>query len=276
MPPKTFSIQKSQIGGEKWIFCAEFHMLDLVLFLPGTFANAFVGVCRTFCCLNWNTYSPLDPGVLSAWKFARYWDTTTNHMWGKLSCALPKPWCVDLRAWTWHRPPGYQARKHACSISKPTPDTLSDFGLLKKTSDLKTFCGTLLYAAPEIHNICPGTFYTNACDIWLLGVVVFRYTYLSFPELHQNKAGLLWCQKIVNQLQDWHSDELVDFLSTAMLIIKPESRLSARTFWEEALTLSHCITSKQTSYGTGYLVKRALTPTYTPCANTVESDQRVS
>lgn len=125
MFPKKFSIQKSPSGGEKWIFCAEFlssQMLDLVLLLRGFLANSFIGACCMLCCLTRNTFSPLDPTILFAWKFARYQDTTTDYMWGKLSCALPKPWCVDLRAWIWHRPPGYQARKHSCSISKPTPD----------------------------------------------------------------------------------------------------------------------------------------------------------
>ncbi|PQE09037.1 CAMK family kinase protein [Rutstroemia sp. NJR-2017a BBW] len=43
---------------------------------------------------------------------------------------------------------------------------LSVFGLSKVTADLQTFCGTHLYAAPEIYTTPRGTYYTNACDIW--------------------------------------------------------------------------------------------------------------
>ncbi|MCJ1246704.1 hypothetical protein MMC30_003913 [Trapelia coarctata] len=52
---------------------------------------------------------------------------------------------------------------------------LSHFGLSSDRSELKTFCGTELYAAPEVTK--NGTRYTNAVDIWSLGVVALQMAY---------------------------------------------------------------------------------------------------
>lgn len=127
---------------------------------------------------------------------------------------------------------------------------LSDFGLSKATSDLQTFCGTHLYAAPEIYGRCR---YTNACDIWSLGVVVFQYAYGPLPNVKNGDVGLRWCNKIIKRLQDWDSDPLIDFLSTTMLIKDAGKRLSARGCWMQALQLdapsnSRCPTPIQASY----------------------------
>ncbi|KAL9019542.1 MAG: hypothetical protein Q9185_003162 [Variospora sp. 1 TL-2023] len=95
---------------------------------------------------------------------------------------------------------------------------LSDFGLSKASLDLQTFCGTHEYAAPEIYPTGRSTSYTEACDIWSLGVVVFEYAYGPLPRLRKKDIGVPWCQKIVNLLHDWDSDALVDLLSSAMTV----------------------------------------------------------
>ncbi|KAI4141346.1 MAG: hypothetical protein LQ341_003533 [Variospora aurantia] len=96
---------------------------------------------------------------------------------------------------------------------------LSDFGLSKASLDLQTFCGTHEYAAPEIYPTGrPSTSYTEACDIWSLGVVVFEYAYGPLPRLRKKDIGAPWCQRIVNLLHDWDSDALVDLLSSAMTV----------------------------------------------------------
>ncbi|KAH9212265.1 kinase-like domain-containing protein [Leptodontidium sp. 2 PMI_412] len=102
----------------------------------------------------------------------------------------------------------------------------TDFSLLKATVDLITFCGTHRYAAPEIYTTRCATYYTKACDIWSLGVVVFEYAYGPLPK--SSSIGLRWCEKIIRQVNDRDSDDLVDFLAAAMLIIEPDSRLPAR------------------------------------------------
>ena len=129
---------------------------------------------------------------------------------------------------------------------------LSEFGLSKATADLQMFCGTLLYAAPEIYQNPRVTYYTNVVDFWSLGVVVFQYAY-GLPDFHNGNGGLYWCKKIISQLTDWDPDILLDFLSNAMLTIKPERRLSAKDCWVQALQLSvpsenRCPTPTQASY----------------------------
>lgn len=137
---------------------------------------------------------------------------------------------------------------------EPLHVKLSDFGLSKATttSNLQTFCGTHLYAAPEIYTTRRDTYYTKACDIWSLGVVVFKYAYGPLPNFDNRDVGLRWCEKIIKRVDDWDSDILLDFLSTAMLIIKPERRLPTRKCWEQALQLcapsqSRCPTPTQAS-----------------------------
>ncbi|KUJ14044.1 uncharacterized protein LY89DRAFT_672304 [Mollisia scopiformis] len=130
---------------------------------------------------------------------------------------------------------------------------LADFSLAKATASLQTFCGTHLYAAPKIYTTPRGTYYTKACDIWSLGVVIFKYAYGPLPEWDNKDVGLRWCKKIINLVNDWDSDPLVDFLSTAIVVMKPDGRLLAKKCWKQALQLSapfqnRCPTPTQASY----------------------------
>ena len=130
---------------------------------------------------------------------------------------------------------------------------LSDFGLSKTTPDLQTFCGTHLYAAPEIYITYRSTYYTKACDIWSLGVVVYKYVFGPLPDIRDTGTGLRWCREIIRDAEGWESDIIIDFLLTAMLVMDPEKRLPTRKCWEQALQLagpsqSRCATPTQTSY----------------------------
>lgn len=66
------------------------------------------------------------------------------------------------------------------NILLATPDEfttikLTDFGLSKLTADasqMTTFCGTLIYIAPELLDTNTAT-YTSQVDLWSLGVVLF-------------------------------------------------------------------------------------------------------
>ncbi|KAL9013439.1 MAG: hypothetical protein Q9173_001866 [Seirophora scorigena] len=144
----------------------------------------------------------------------------------------------------------------------PLQIKLSDFGLSKASLDLQTFCGTHEYAAPEIYRTGQPTYYTKACDIWSIGVVVFEYAYGPLPRLRKNDRGLPWCQKIVDVLHDWDSDDLVDLLSSAMLIIEPGSRRCARACWDQALQISwnRCGTPTAASCDSNYLASGRLSP----------------
>lgn len=56
----------------------------------------------------------------------------------------------------------------------PLSVKLADFGLANDQPDLKTLCGTQLYATPEVYL---GKKYTASIDLWSLGVVIFQYVY---------------------------------------------------------------------------------------------------
>ncbi|EXJ81656.1 hypothetical protein A1O1_07721, partial [Capronia coronata CBS 617.96] len=56
----------------------------------------------------------------------------------------------------------------------PIHINLADLGLAQNRLDLKTFCGSWMYAAPEIFL---GQFYTEVVDIWSLAVIVMKFVY---------------------------------------------------------------------------------------------------
>lgn len=109
----------------------------------------------------------------------------------------------------------------------------TDFGLANDQPDLKTFCGSERYGAPEIFT---GGRYTTAVDIWSLGVIVLEYVY-NLPTQHQQartnggaagrELGLAWCRRLVEHAKDWDSDPLIDLLTHGMLRMKARERLSA-------------------------------------------------
>lgn len=122
---------------------------------------------------------------------------------------------------------------------EPFQIKLGDFGLSKASEDLATLCGTPRYLAPEIASYYkskfgPNTKYTHAIDIWSLGVVIFQYIY-GLPDPGSSE-GLSWCEKIVKRLDDWESDDLLNLLSS-MVVIEPQIRNSARQCLKRALEL---------------------------------------
>lgn len=112
----------------------------------------------------------------------------------------------------------------------PWQIVLADFGLSKIGPNLLSFCGTYTYTAPEIY----GDFgYTQACDIWSLGVVIFEFAY-GLPPQAAHESGMAWAEKIIRALQALDPDPLTDFLSKYMLVIKPASRKPAESCLEAA------------------------------------------
>jgi len=66
-------------------------------------------------------------------------------------------------------------------------------------------------------------------------VIIFQYTY-GLPKGTQRRRGqykkrgewgLAWCRRIIDQANDWDFDGLMDLLTTGMLRMRPEERLSA-------------------------------------------------
>ena len=76
----------------------------------------------------------------------------------------------------------------------------------------------------------------TSVDLWSLGVIILQYLYglPSEPrQRHQNQLlklnewGLAWCRRVINHANVWDSDKLITLLTTGMLRMKPEERLSA-------------------------------------------------
>ena len=120
----------------------------------------------------------------------------------------------------------------------PLSIKLADFGLANDRSDLITVCGTRRYAAPEVSL---GDWYTTSVDLWSLGVIILQYAY-GLPEAPRQKRGrhknlqsimqewgVAWCRDVVDYANDWDSDNLIDLLTTGMIRIIPQERLSAST-----------------------------------------------
>lgn len=113
---------------------------------------------------------------------------------------------------------------------------LADFGISKATRDLATRTGTPLYMAPELWTTHKTDFYTNACDIWSLGVVIFQYAYGPLLD-SETREGLKWCKEIVSHARSLASHGLLDHLRNTMLIIDSSRRLSASECWKRSMLL---------------------------------------
>ncbi|KAL8801322.1 MAG: hypothetical protein Q9182_004528 [Xanthomendoza sp. 2 TL-2023] len=114
----------------------------------------------------------------------------------------------------------------------PLSVKLADFGLANDKPDLETLCGTQLYIAPEVYS---RNRYTVLIDMWSVGVITFQYVY-GLPPANSQKhdqhmqleeLGLIWCRRVVDQANDWDSDDLIDLLTSGLLRIEPEERLCA-------------------------------------------------
>ena len=122
------------------------------------------------------------------------------------------------------------------SSRRPMSVKLSDFGLARDKTVLQTWCGTLMYCAPEFFKGQP---YSKKVDIWSLGVVVFEYAYglpgtkkrrLVKPKdqvKHDKKWGIDWCERIDEKTEDWDAEDLIELLRGSMLRLDPSKRSSA-------------------------------------------------
>ena len=106
---------------------------------------------------------------------------------------------------------------------------LADFGLSNNTTALRTFCGTALYAAPEISS---KGLYSNTVDIWSLGVVILQLL-VGLPEDLTWWKPVIRCQTIIRHLNVWRDkegdeDKLLNLLAR-MLQYDQAKRPSARS-----------------------------------------------
>ncbi|MCJ1263721.1 hypothetical protein MMC22_003591 [Lobaria immixta] len=119
-------------------------------------------------------------------------------------------------------------------VAEPFTIIIADFGMSKVANDrlLTTFCGTHLYAAPEVY---PGNShgYGPEVDIWSTGVIILGFLY--DPPRHPNMKGLTpqqwnqrWSKALVEKVNDLdeNEDKVIDIL-IHMLRVTPEERFSA-------------------------------------------------
>ena len=117
-------------------------------------------------------------------------------------------------------------------IQQRLPDLitkLSDFGLSSETAQLKTFCGTDIYCAPEIEESHrrkskTNASYTNAVDVWSLGIFGLEYT-IGLPKEPKPWRHPRWTQRIISRVSG-HRGQLGSLL-IEMLQPDPIKRPSA-------------------------------------------------
>ena len=129
----------------------------------------------------------------------------------------------------------------------------ADFGLSKAADTLKTFCGTLEWAAPEIYLKAAdrkGTAndtYSVAVDIWSLGVVIASLECDGLPKYEAAWAtdAVAWIHTLQAHVIDHYNQqrsELLWLLLYNMLVEDPDERSSADYCHDEALKLLKLIT----------------------------------
>ncbi|CAF9905871.1 MAG: hypothetical protein GOMPHAMPRED_003395 [Gomphillus americanus] len=125
---------------------------------------------------------------------------------------------------------------------------LSDFGLSKQSNDLKSFCGTILYAAPEIFYAGlvgrgNGKKYDPLVDNWSLSVLLVSLECYHLPKFskHYAQSGTAWAKKVVNfalkHLESHGPNELLLFLIEDMLVIDPKGRKPTKECYDRARRL---------------------------------------
>lgn len=130
-------------------------------------------------------------------------------------------------------------------VEAPFTIKISDFGLSKverSTSPLKTFCGSLLYVAPEVYPVGGssrrgGGGYTASADIWSAGVVMlgFRYGHPPCPDeaCGELEWGRRWCDRLERAVNDWEEEEDDGVIGILVHMVKKEA------YWR--LTADECL-----------------------------------
>ena len=102
---------------------------------------------------------------------------------------------------------------------------LCDFGLSSESYDLKTACGTKLYAAPEIYSKS----YSKSVDIWAMGVLGYQYM-IGLPSRSGDVGPKKWAgdiRRAIDLTISWSNDPAFLLLSK-MLELNSQDRPSAR------------------------------------------------
>ncbi|KAI9676091.1 MAG: hypothetical protein M1817_000834 [Caeruleum heppii] len=123
----------------------------------------------------------------------------------------------------------------------------ADFGFARAAAELKTFCGTLLWAAPEIYTMVPipraKIKYSVAVDIWCLGAVVASLE-CGLPKYKESygESAVGWIDALVEHVKRYQKlgNKLLSFVLDNMLVVDPAARKDALYCHTEALRLTDC------------------------------------
>lgn len=142
---------------------------------------------------------------------------------------------------------------------------LCDFGLSTEQIRLRTSCGTLCYAAPEIFE----RGYSNSVDIWALGVVALQYTdgLPPFCEKMKSQKYSALITKRASRLAAIASKPM-ERLIQRMLDWKPHNRPTARECLLEPFMMSCCPSTTDLTDEKGTClepVSEQPTEIYNPC-----------
>ena len=108
---------------------------------------------------------------------------------------------------------------------------LSDYGCRKGllslfNNNIYTNIGTIAYMAPEI---LKGEEYNYKCDLWSIGIIIYRLIFGKLPFIGKDNLLLNNFEKITNDLLEKTGNEDLDDLIQKLLEKEPEKRLN----WNE-------------------------------------------
>ena len=115
---------------------------------------------------------------------------------------------------------------------------LTDYGISKKVTNstmCKTHVGTILTMAPEILEGEENEKYTNECDLWSIGIIIYQLYFRSFPFQGLNETVLLKNiklkkGKVINK-DHTTGDKNLDDLIKKLLIIDPRERITWKQYF---------------------------------------------
>jgi serine/threonine-protein kinase ULK/ATG1 len=107
---------------------------------------------------------------------------------------------------------------------------LSDYGCSKRIKSLSincnTYLGTLVYMAPEI---LKREEYNSKCDLWSIGIIIYRLIYGKSPYSGENEIALIKnIDKYGNKIIKIENKELEDLIKKLL-----EKELSKRIDWDK-------------------------------------------
>jgi len=123
------------------------------------------------------------------------------------------------------------------NMKENSPVKVVDFGLSTRASHgdatMKTACGTPEYVAPEVISKKP---YTNKCDMWSVGVIMYILL-CGYPPFGEENSRLLYRKIRAADIdfppEDWYCiSKEANALVNSLIIVDIEKRLSAKQVLE--------------------------------------------